>query len=203
MSMVERLRARVAVLPPGRRIVAVAGPPGAGKSTLAAALVAGRSDAALVEMDGFHLDNPVLEARGLMARKGAPETFDADGFVAAVARLRAGGEVVLPAFDRGRDLAVAGARVVPEAARILVVEGNYLLLDRAPWDALLPMFDLTVSVDPGEEVIRDRLIARWRGHGLDEAAALARAEGNDLPNAALIRAESVPAQVTLGVADGA
>ena len=193
----DGLLPRIEALPPGRRLVAVAGPPGGGKSTLAAALVARMPGAALVEMDGFHLDNPLLEARGLGARKGAPETFDADGFVAAIRRIRAGREVILPRFDRARDLAVAGARVVPARARIVVVEGNYLLLRRAPWEELRRFFDLTVSVDPGLAELRARLVRRWLDHGLPEAEAVARAEGNDLANAAVIRAESAAADVTL------
>ncbi|MCR9149117.1 MAG: hypothetical protein NXH83_03015 [Rhodobacteraceae bacterium] len=186
---VRGLADRIAALPDRapRRLVAVAGPPGAGKSTLAAALVEALGPAAaLVPMDGFHLDNTLLRAGGLIARKGAPETFDAEGFVAAMQRLETRDEVILPVFDRARDIAVAGAvRVGPEH-RIAVVEGNYLLLDAAPWRGLAGLWSLAVFLDPGEAELERRLIERWRDHGLDPAAAAERARGNDLRNARLV-----------------
>lgn len=186
-----------------RRMVAIAAPPGAGKSTLAKALVrrlkSEGAAAVLVQMDGFHLDNTVLEARGLLARKGAPETFDAAGFAATLARIRRddGAEVVLPRFDPRRDMSVAGAVVVTPADRIIVCEGNYLLLQTPPWDSLAPLWDLSVWLEVPDTEIRRRLVQRWLDHGLDPAAAAARAEGNDMANARLIRAASGPAMLTL------
>lgn len=176
---------------PGRFVLAIAGPPGAGKSTLAAALVAALERAspgiaALVPMDGFHLDNAVLEARGLMARKGAPETFDFDGYRAALGRIRAGEEVAVPVFERRLDLARAGAAVVGPGHRIVVTEGNYLLLDRPPWSGLAGYFDRTLFVTVPEAELRARLVRRWLDHGLSPEAAVARAEANDLPNARLV-----------------
>ncbi|WEF22892.1 hypothetical protein [Paracoccus sp. S3-43] len=132
----------------------MAGAPGSGKSTLAEALVARLDDAVLVPMDGFHLDDRVLSARGLLARKGAVETFDAEGFAVLVERLALRGtEVIFPVFDRSREIAVAGAGVVAPHHRIVVIEGNYLLLDAAPWNRL--RFDLTVWLDVGS--------ASWNG----------------------------------------
>jgi len=202
-SRTSLLAARIAALRPGRRrlLVAIAGPPGSGKSTLAAALVAQlQADGcavALVPMDGFHLDNTVLAARGLLPRKGAPETFDAAGFIHMVGRLRAGAEVVVPLFDRARDLAIAGAAVVPAAAQVVVLEGNYLLFDEDPWRDLAPLWDLSVGLDVPIEVLRDRLVARWRHHGLTPQDAVLRAELNDLPNARRIRDRPLPATTTL------
>jgi pantothenate kinase len=184
-----------------RYLFAVAGAPGAGKSTLAEALVAALDAAApgaaaLIPMDGFHYDNAVLDARGLRARKGAPETFDVDGFAELLARLsRADRPVATPVFDRDLDLARAGARIVAPDAPVLVVEGNYLLLGDPPWDRLAAAFDRTLFLDVPEAELASRLIARWLGHGLDPAAARARAEGNDLPNARLVVARSRPADV--------
>lgn len=185
-----------------RLLVAIAGAPGSGKSTLAAEVArrlnAQRVPAEVVPMDGFHLDNAVLDARGLRARKGAPETFDSAGFLHLIRRLRAGGEVIAPLFDRARDLAVAGAQVVPAAARVVLCEGNYLLFDEDPWRDLAPLWDLTVRLDVPLPELRQRLIQRWLDHGLSGAAATRRAESNDIPNAARVVDRALPAQLTLG-----
>ncbi|KGJ11416.1 nucleoside/nucleotide kinase family protein [Paracoccus versutus] len=190
----EEILDLVARLGPGRRIVAILGAPGSGKSTLAAQLVAGLDDAVLVPMDGFHLDNRLLEADGLRGCKGAPETFDAAGFVALVRRLKAGGEVVHPVFDRGLDLAIAGAGRVEAGHRLVVVEGNYLLLDRAPWRELAGLWDLSVMLDVPIEELRRRLTARWQGLGRSPAEVMAHLE-NDLGNAELVLRESLPADL--------
>ncbi len=157
----------------GRRriLVAIAGAPGSGKSTLAEALLAeleaqAPGDAALVPMDGFHYDDVVLAARGLLSRKGAPETFDVDGFAAALARIRAADRpVAVPVFDRELEIARAGGRIVGPEAPVVLVEGNYLLLDMAPWDALAPLFDLTLFLPVPEAELARRLhraLARLR-----------------------------------------
>jgi pantothenate kinase len=192
-----------------RLLVALAAPPAAGKSTLAERLrrkaeaALGPGVAAVVPMDGFHLDNAVLSARGLLARKGAPETFDAAGFVALVERLRWEQEVVVPLFDRARDLAVAGAAVVEARHRLVIVEGNYLLLDRPPWDRLAGLWDLSVAIEVPLAELERRLVGRWLAHGLERGAAEARARGNDLPNAELVLEASVPADLVVGGAEAA
>jgi fructokinase len=199
-NSIEALRARVDALPPAspRLLVALAGAPASGKSTLGARLAERLGErAALVAMDGFHLDNSVLVARGLQRRKGAPETFDAAGFVAAMRRLAREEEVVLPDFDRARDLSLAGRVVVEARHRIAVVEGNYLLLDRPVWRDLAPLWHLSIYLDVPASVLERRLVRRWLAHGLDPDAAEARARENDLPNAELVRAERLAADVTL------
>jgi pantothenate kinase len=181
----------------GRVLIAIAGPPGAGKSTLAEALADQVAGAAVVPMDGFHLDNTVLEQRGLLARKGAPESFDAAGFLNMVTRLKRGEEVVIPVFDRARDIAIAGARVIGPEQRVLLIEGNYLLLDRAPWNGLAGFWDLTIGIEVPLPELEARLVQRWRDHGLTQGAAVARAMSNDIPNAQLVVAGSVSADLMI------
>lgn len=183
---------------PGRFLVALAGPPAAGKSTLAGDLAARLSPGArVVPMDGFHYDDAVLVARGQRSRKGAPETFDAAGFLHLIRRLRDEDEVAIPIFDRGLEISRAAADVVTAQDRILIVEGNYLLLDRDPWRALHPLFDLTVFLDVPEAELVRRLTGRWKQHGKTDAAAQAWIEGNDLPNALTVIRHSAPAEITL------
>lgn len=195
---------RLAGLDPGRRVLcAVAGAPGSGKSTLAERAVeilnANETGcAALLPMDGFHYDDLWLEPAGLRSRKGAPETFDVGGLYHALARLKARDEpdVAVPVFDRAIEIARAGARRIDRTARIIVAEGNYLLLDRAPWDRLAPLWDLTVMLEVPEDELRRRLTDRWGRLAPEEIAA--KVDGNDLPNARVVRTESRPADLVLG-----
>jgi pantothenate kinase len=187
-----------------RLLIAVAGPPGAGKSTVAEALaenlniVLGDRPAETVPMDGFHYDNAILDARGWRAKKGAPETFDVDGFLSLVHRLKdETGDIAIPVFDRSADLARGSARIISSHQRLLIVEGNYLLLDRPKWRELFPLFDLTVFLKPTLETIEERLIQRWLGYGFDQQTAEARAKGNDLANARLILSESRSAEIVI------
>ncbi len=202
-ALAASLAERIGPATSARRLVALAGPPGAGKTTLAEALrdrVDGADDGgcALVPMDGFHLDNAILDARGLRPRKGAPETFDADGFVRLVRHLReTDDDAVIPTFDRTLDLARAGAAIVPGAARTVLLEGNYLLLDEDPWRALAPLFDVTVFLDVAMEVLEARLVQRWLDHGHDAQAARTRALSNDIPNARRVVEGGVRADITL------
>ena len=201
----EALADLVAGADPSRRtVIAIAGAPGSGKSTLAEKLVerlnAGdEGSAALLPMDGYHYDDRVLIERGLKARKGAPETFDALGLVHMLDRLRRNDEdeVAVPVFDRDLEIARAGARIIPQGVRVLVVEGNYLLLNAAPWSALRPLFDLAVMIEAPEKTLRERLVARWRGYKLSAAAVKAKVDGNDLPNARTVADMSAPADYVL------
>ncbi|WP_279481922.1 nucleoside triphosphate hydrolase [Aureimonas sp. SK2] len=187
-----------------RRIVAIAGAPGSGKSTTAEQLKerlnarrAGVAD--VFPMDGFHYDDMVLNARGHRPRKGAPHTFDLDGYRAALERLRAddGREVAVPVFDRSIEIARAGGRIIEPSARIVLTEGNYLLLDEPGWRDLAALFDVTVMVEASEEVLIGRLTERWMGFQLDPEAMLRQMEGNDLPNMRLVLAKSRPADLVL------
>lgn len=185
----------------GRRryVFAIAGAPGSGKSTLAERLLEtferiAPGQAALMPMDGFHLDDILLNERGWRPRKGAPHTFDVDGLASALARIRAADRpVLIPVFDRAIEIARAGAREVSPDQPVLILEGNYLLLDEAPWTGLAPLLDETLFLSVPEEVLRARLTARWVGYGLDAEGIRAKLEENDLPNARLVIARSRPA----------
>jgi pantothenate kinase len=182
----------------GRFITALAGAPGSGKSTLAEAVVASLgAGARVVPMDGFHYDDAVLNTRGLRSRKGAPETFDARGFLHLMHRLRDEEEVAIPVFDRSMELSRAAADVVMPHDRFLVVEGNYLLLRDAPWCDLLPFFDLTVYLDVPEAELERRLLARWAHFGKTPDAARAWIDTNDMPNIRHVMAQSRAADVVV------
>jgi pantothenate kinase len=177
------IREKAAEKSGGRFITALAGPPGAGKSTLAEAVVLALGPGArVVPMDGFHYDDAVLNARGMRARKGAPETFDAMGFLHLMRRLRDEDEVAIPVFDRSLELSRAAADIVGPQDRLLVVEGNYLLLDETPWTGLAPFFDLTAFIDVSEAELDRRLLARWAHFGKTPEQARAWIDGNDMPN---------------------
>jgi len=189
----EPLMQRIAASGSRRQIVAVAGPPGAGKSTFADVLVDALNarapqSAAVISMDGFHYDDGLLESRGLRSRKGSPPTFDVGGLRHMLLRLRARdeAEVAIPVFDRGLEISRACARIVPAEVGTLVVEGNYLLLDQEPWRQLASLFDVTVMVQESLTALENRLIQRWLSYGFSEAEARAKLSGNDLPNVHLV-----------------
>ncbi|HEX5810634.1 MAG TPA: nucleoside/nucleotide kinase family protein [Pseudonocardia sp.] len=193
-------RARGLVTPGRRALLGIVGSPGSGKSTLAEALLAAlRADplpgagadwVAHVPMDGYHLADVELERLGLRHAKGAPDTFDAGGYAALLARLRAGedGVVYAPAFERTLEQPLAGAIPVPAAARLVVTEGNYLLLGTGRWPAVRPLLDEVWFCALRDDVRLERLHARHVrfGKALDEAVAWVAAV--DEPNAALIEA---------------
>lgn len=202
MSEIAHLAATLFRKAAGRKrlMVAIAGPPGAGKSTFAEALLPllPEGSIAIVPMDGFHYDNAVLDARGLRERKGAPETFDFDGLRNLLERLgRADADVAVPLFDREADLARAGAALVPAEAKFVLVEGNYLLLDESPWYGVQPLFDFSVWLDVPPAELERRLVQRWLDHGHSAGEARARALTNDLPNAERVIAHRRQADVTI------
>lgn len=188
----------------GRILVALVGPPGAGKSTCAEQMVehlnaSGRLIAAVFPMDGYHLDDVILNARGLRSRKGSPETFDVAGLQHMLGRLYLNEEheIAVPVFDRSLEISRAGARLISREIKILIVEGNYLLLDSLPWSSLAQYFDLTVSIRVSEDELRRRLMERWESIGVATSEVQAKVEVNDLPNGRMVIARSVPADFVL------
>ncbi len=175
-----------------RVVVGIVGEPGSGKSTLAgalvAALLAAGERAALVPMDGFHLANVELARQGKADRKGAPDTFDAGGYAALLARLKAARNEVIyaPTYDRTVEESIANAIAVPPEVSVIVTEGNYLLLDGA-WAAVAPILDEVWAVRVDDAERRDRLVARHVAFGKEPDHALAWVRTVDEPNARLVR----------------
>ena len=182
----------------GRVLVGIAGSPGSGKTTLARAVVervnarAGSAApvAAYLPMDGFHLANTTLDALGRHDRKGAIDTFDARGFVALLERVATDREhtVYAPGFDRAVDEPVAASIAIPPEARLVVVEGNYLLVDAEPWSRIRALLAESWFVATPESVRLARLVDRHTRHGRTPKAAEAWARDVDGANATLIEA---------------
>lgn len=179
-----------------RFIIAIAGPPGAGKSTLAEQVAEALNarepaSAEILPMDGYHYDDMLLVPRGLRPRKGAPETFDVPGIAHMLKRLRDNEEpeIAVPVFDRSIEIARAGARMIERSVRYVIAEGNYLLLNEDRWRDLYSHFDMTVMIEEPEAVLRKRLEARWAQ--LSGEALAFKLEGNDLPNGRRVREHSV------------
>jgi pantothenate kinase len=189
-----------------RSLTAIAGAPGSGKSTLAETVVAKLNEeiadsAAVLPMDGYHFDDRVLVPRGLRPRKGAPDTFDVTGFYHMLLRLKRNEEpeIAVPVFDRELEIARAGARMIPRSVRHLIVEGNYLLLDRPGWSSLRELFDTTIMIAVPEAILRQRLVERWQGYQLPPGEVTAKVETNDLPNGRLIMSASAPAEFVVSL----
>lgn len=174
---------------PAPTLLGIAGAPGAGKSTLAAALAAAVASSVIVPMDGFHLPTAVLARRGQVDDRGAPHTFDADGYVALLRRLRAGEAVHAPAFDRSIEEPVPAVIAVPPEAPLVITEGNYLLLDTPPWSAIRDLLHEVWFVEAPEAARLERLVARHVEYGRSRADAVDRAtRGPDAANARLVAA---------------
>ncbi|WP_214413941.1 nucleoside/nucleotide kinase family protein [Sphaerisporangium fuscum] len=208
-------RARSLVRDGRRAVLGITGGPGAGKSTLAEHLVAVLAPSppagqqagewvAHVPMDGFHLADVELDRLGRRDRKGAPDTFDAAGYAALLRRLRddTGETVYAPAFERDIEQPIAGSIPVPPPARLVVTEGNYLLLGEGDWARVRPLLDEVwyCDLDPGERV--RRLVARHERFGKAHEAAVRWVMGTDQRNADLIattrsRADLIVTDLTL------
>ena len=189
-------RAEALLTRPGRVVLGIAGAPGAGKSTLTDALTArlradlGPDAVGHLPMDGFHLADVQLDRLGLRDRKGAPETFDVDGYVATLRRLHDEPDRTLyaPGFERDLEQPIAAAIAIPPSARLVVTEGNYLLLPDGGWERVRPLLAEAWFVDVADDVRRARLVRRHEQFGKPPEAARAWVDQVDEPNAELVRA---------------
>lgn len=183
--LVERANA----LTSRRTILGIAGAPGAGKSTLSTALAyALAEEIAVVGMDGFHLMNDELVRLGRRDRKGAPDTFDTHGYIALLTRLKnEPGDIYAPAYQRGIGHSISGAIRIPATTRLVLTEGNYLLVDQEPWAGVRDLLDECWYVQVREEVRIDRLVARHIDSGKTPEAAQEWALGPDQRNAELVK----------------
>lgn len=181
-----------------RIVIGIAGPPASGKSTFVGALMAELGSAVIVPMDGFHLDNSILERRGQLSRKGSAQTFDAFGYYQLLKQIQhAEHTLYAPSFDREADLSRGAAIEILPEHRIVLAEGNYLLMNQAPWGAFKALFDITIFLNVPIGMLRKRLIQRWLDHGYDQESAVKRAESNDLANARGIIEHSLPADYAI------
>ena len=192
MSVPDHLieRARSLAVPGHRRILGIAGAPGAGKSTLAERLVEALDGLAiLVPMDGFHLAQRELARLGRAGRKGAPDTFDAAGYAALLARLRAPDPAITvyaPAFDRALEEPVAGSVPVAAGVPLVVTEGNYLLHDEGDWAGVRPLLDEAWFLELDQEVRVRRLVDRHVRFGKERPFAERWVHDSDEANARLV-----------------
>jgi pantothenate kinase len=195
----ELLTRAAALLTRERALLGICGAPAAGKSTLAERLVAALGPSAVcVGMDGFHLAQVELSRLGRTERKGAPDTFDAAGYVNLLRRLRSrqDGEIVYaPGFRRDLEEPIAGAVPVPPSVRLVVTEGNYLLVTDPPWDQVRAQLDEVWFLEPPEESRHQWLIDRHRAFGRSLAEARERTFGSDERNAVLIEATRASADL--------
>ena len=201
MTTFADLVARAAALATGpTAVLGITGSPGSGKTTLAAALARAVDGAVHVPMDGFHLADRVLDALGRRDAKGAEDTFDVGGYCALLRRLRAGSEDVVyaPAFERDLEQPLAGAIAVPRGTRLVVTEGNYLLLERGRWPEVAALLDEVWFCAPDPARRLRRLTARHVAFGKPPDVAAAWVAAVDEPNAALVEATRARADLVVG-----
>ena len=169
-----------------RYFIALSGPPASGKSTISEKIIQDLNSkghqASVLQMDGFHLDDQILKDRNLISKKGAPETFDVMGLISFLSRLQNEPEVIVPIFDRSLELSRSSATIIPKETKVIVVEGNYLLLKSKPWDNLQKFFDVSVMISCEEKVLEKRLLDRWKSFNLSKEDTYQKVYQNDLPN---------------------
>ena len=184
-----------------RYFIALAGPPASGKSTISEKLKEDLNikgfPSDILQMDGFHLDDAILSSQNLLPRKGSPETFDVMGLKSFLIRLANEPEVIVPIFDRSLELSRSSAVTISENKKIIIVEGNYLLLNSQPWNELNNYFDSRVMIHCEESVLEKRLIDRWKGFDLTQDQINQKVYENDLPNGVNVIQNSIEADYYL------
>ncbi len=180
-----------------RSLIAIAGPPASGKTSLANWLVEEFNQTSLYKaqalyMDGFHYDNLLLNEMNLLPRKGSPNTFDVRGLENTLERIVSSPteDVIVPVFDRGLEIARAGASLIAKDVNLLIVEGNYILCGKPPWNRLNEYFDLKILIKIPGSVLKKRLYKRWEYYGLDDASIQFKIYENDLPNGEFVMEHS-------------
>ena len=184
-----------------RYFIALSGPPASGKSTISEKLVKDLTlkghNSSILQMDGFHYDDQILKQKNLLLKKGAPETFDVMGFLNFLFRLQNENEVAIPIFDRSLELSRSSAVIISKEIRVVIVEGNYILLKTHPWRELHKFFNSTIMINTKHEILEKRLIERWRSFNIPEEEIKQKVFENDLPNGVNVYKNSILADFNL------
>ena len=184
-----------------RYFIALSGPPASGKSTISEKLVKDLTlkghNSSIIQMDGFHYDDQILKQKSLLLKKGAPETFDVMGFLNFLFRLQNENEVAIPIFDRSLELSRSSAVIISKETRVVIVEGNYILLKTHPWRELHKFFNSTIMINTKNEILEKRLIERWRSFNIPEEEIKQKVFENDLPNGVNVYKNSILADFNL------
>ena len=184
-----------------RYFIALSGPPASGKSTISEKLLKDLTlkghNSSILQMDGFHYDDQILKQKNLLLKKGAPETFDVMGFLNFLFRLQNENEVAIPIFDRSLELSRSSAVIISKETRVVIVEGNYILLKTHPWRELHKFFNSTIMINTKHEILKKRLIERWRSFNIPEEEIKQKVFENDLPNGVNVYKNSILADFNL------
>ncbi len=184
-----------------RYFIALSGPPASGKSTISEKLLKDLTlkghNSSILQMDGFHYDDQILKQKSLLLKKGAPETFDVMGFLNFLFRLQNENEVAIPIFDRSLELSRSSAVIISKETRVVIVEGNYILLKTHPWRELHKFFNSTIMINTKNEILEKRLIERWRSFNIPEEEIKQKVFENDLPNGVNVYKNSILADFNL------
>ena len=184
-----------------RYLIALAGPPASGKTTVSEKITKDLNlkgyPSNILQMDAFHYDNGILENKGLLSKKGSSETFDVMGLKNFLNRLNDEDEVIVPIFDRSLELSKSSAVIISKKTRVIIVEGNYLLLNSEPWKQLHNYFQSKIIIDCEEKIREERLIKRWENFNLPKEEIHKKVYENDLPNGLNVLQNSIEADYTI------
>ena len=184
-----------------RYFIALSGPPASGKSTISEKLLKDLTlkghNSSILQMDGFHYDDQILKQKSILLKKGSPETFDVMGFLNFLFRLQNENEVAIPIFDRSLELSRSSAVIISKETRVVIVEGNYILLKTHPWRELHKFFNSTIMINTKHEILEKRLIERWRSFNIPEEEIKQKVFENDLPNGVNVYKNSILADFNL------